>query len=499
MEKNELMEILSAPNPLSPAVIADLKEAANIYAGKPPWIDTKKGDKSTNLGIAVASKIARVVTTRSVVTVTSDKRIDDIYQQYIEPVLRQQLEKGAALGSMVMEPFYTEAKALLDENGNIVGFEGELKVGYYYPDNVIVDEWDSPIKPRRIRLFLTKRIEDFYYTLVKMQTYDETKKSVTIINRVFKNTSAPNPYTLDNLGEDMMLPEAVPVFSTIPESITFNNVEGCLLGIYITPIANNIDIYSPAGRPYTTVAMNALERVDVTAIYTDHETRLMRARLGIDATAWQSIEQAGSHGGNTGKELDENIRDLVMVMNPGDNKGLFEEFAPQMRERSYINIRQVNLQQTEDAIGFNHGTLSDPQTQARTATEVLITMAETITTKEENQKALEICIRQCCKAIQKWLYPTQEPTDIEINFEWGTYAPAAPADQLAQDLMLYRSGILPGYALNQTARNLSELEAKMLVNAARLEQGKPPLYDDDGNVISTVKELPPETVEGDLE
>ena len=98
----------------------------------------------------------------------------------------------------------------------------------------------------------------------------------------------------------------------------------------------------------------------------------------------------------------------------------------------------------EDQSGLARGTLSDANTEARTATELTILRNRTYTTIADNQQALERALREVVRAMDKYadLYNLAPAGEYEVSFDWDDSVIADTETQLQQRILMLNNGMM---------------------------------------------------------
>lgn len=242
-------------------MLNDLALAEAVYSNTPPWLNEESPPLvGSGIGALVASEIARLITIESSITV-SDSEINDVIQAYVMSNIRSEIEKGWALGGLILKPYYNNAVFELAQ-GKVIGIHGRLKVDFMYPSQFLIDDYDNSGVIYRIRFFTTAVQDHKYYTRVEEQNYDETTKELTITNTVYETVTSPTKYKWDNLGEKTVPLDLIERWRNIQPKMVFTNVEGALVGFFKPALANNSDINSPYGLSGLVRAAHAIRRAD---------------------------------------------------------------------------------------------------------------------------------------------------------------------------------------------------------------------------------------------
>ena len=122
----------------------------------------------------------------------------------------------------------------------------------------------------------------------------------------------------------------------------------------------------------------------------------------------------------------------------------YHVFAPTLRDSSLVAGLNQILMKIEDQSGLARGTLSDANTEARTATELTILRNRTYTTIADNQQALERALREVVRAMDKYadLYNLAPAGEYEVSFDWDDSVIADTETQLQQRLLMLNNGMM---------------------------------------------------------
>jgi len=473
-----IQALSAAPPQVSDKHIENLILAKNIYAGTPPWLnDTTPPMKPTGYGAIVSNEIARLVMTRSEIKI-EDEKINEIIQKRVVSKLQQYLEKGYALGGLIFKPFYSNANIEFanDENGKptnrVIGIEGTIKIIHHTPESFLIDEYDDAGDIQQIRFFSTVKIADNWYTKVELQRYDEATRTLTINNTVFETgNTAPTRFRWDNLGEKTVPLTSIPRWAKIHSVMTLEDVDGCLIGVYMPPVANNEDDYYINSMPPLVRARHALRFLDKIQFLIDWELDATRSRMLLDEMAIDGVIE--------NNVMPEELKSIIVKLHGRGDTNIYEVFSPAIRHEAFTKLNEMGKRWLEDVITFTHSQLSEKTGRTATATEILQNSEKTISTKQNNQTALGYAIEQLAYSIQAIIYPTKPKTHIAFEFVWGSLAIISNQDRVAQLLNRQRAGGLPQWRVNMLLDEVSEengkqwvydaLEEEIIVEKKRLE------------------------------
>ena len=127
----------------------------------------------------------------------------------------------------------------------------------------------------------------------------------------------------------------------------------------------------------------------------------------------------------------------------------------------------------EDQCGLSRGTISDANNvDARTATELKIVRQRSYATIADNQKALEVCLRDVVRAMDKYadLYGLAPEGDYEVSFEWDDSIVTDMSQQLEERLALMSAGVFSKQELRQWYFGETEAQAAAAIKKLQQEQ-----------------------------
>ena len=141
-------------------------------------------------------------------------------------------------------------------------------------------------------------------------------------------------------------------------------------------------------------------------------------------------------------KLNQRLFRAVDVSN-GD-KEMYSVFSPTLRDANFINGLNQIFQRIEDKCGLSRGTISDPDTAAKTATELRIMKQRSYATISDNQKALEHCLKEVIRAMNVYatIYGLTEDGEYEVSFEWDDSIITDTTQQLNERLLLVNADLM---------------------------------------------------------
>lgn len=449
--RDDAKKFLGADIAVSPEMSAALTLWSDMYANKAPWINADT--KSLNLPAAIAGEIAQSVTIELTISITGSERakyIQDTVNLRLLPKLREQIEKGAAKGGLMMKPYVSKNKVVIDFIQADMFFPVKFDADGDITDCVFVDQ---------------RVIGDKYYT--RLEYHSMTDSGCSIRNLAFRSS------TPDNLGSPVPLAEVDDWASLLPEA-TITNITRPLFAYFRYPLANNIDPTSPLGVSCYSRAVDLIKDAD--KLWSDllWEFESGQRALYADVIAFQRKDD-----GTPILPLKRLYRALNGSGNIDDNpEGLFHDWSPSLREQNYLNGLDAILKRIEYTCGLAYGTLSDPQSIDKTATEIKTSKQRTYATITSVQKALQNAIEQLLYAMDVWatLYNLAPKGAYSTAFDFDDSVIVDKDMQFQQDLRVVSQGIMSKVEFRMRNFGEDEKTARKMLDFVQEQQAQTDLF-----------------------
>lgn len=446
--------------PVSTEMITALDKWYNMYLNKAPWLKPNTV-KSLNLPAFICSEIARQIVLEMKWNITgkeNGKTTDDDGNDIMNPrakylktefercirVLRQKLEQGCAAGGMTIKPY---------PKGGHIYFDWTMDWSLY----PIAFDDDGNLADV---IFLDTYTEGkTVYTRLERHTLQpnndpKTPDSVKITQRAFKSNMK------DYIGTEISLKE-VPQWSGLAPEATVKASDGQMFGWYKVAAANNIDVDSPMGAAVFSKAVNTIQEADMQFSRILWEFEGSELAIDVDPTVLRPKKDAN------GKEVTPRLNErLFRGVDLGADE-TYKVFNPPIRDASLINGLNQILMRIEDQVGLARGVLSDPNTDARTATELLIVKQRSYATISDNQKALEVCLRDVVRAMDKYasLYELAPEGEYDVSFEWDDSIITDVSQQTQERLILVDKKLMGEEEFREWYFGETEAQAKAAIKA----------------------------------
>ena len=400
-----------------PAVSRKMQDNINLwwalYTNHPPW----ETECIRHLGLpgAIGAELSRNALTEFSVSVSGSARAEYINQQVqlAAAKLANNLQMGLCLGGVAMKP---------------------------YPDNgrILMDAFTTRFTPTRFDgtgkavggVFESRPVQQGKDWFIKLEYHDfqprEDGSSVYVVeNRAFRS------------GRDGGIGAQVPLASVrqwagMSERIEIGNLEGPLFAYFKPPSANSIEPSSPLGvSVYAGPTVDLIEQADRMWEKLFWEYDSAERKILIDRSA------AGA----------EQVRDRLFEYGSFSNPDFFQFLNPEIRDDPLYNGFQRILQRIEYNVGLAFGTISDPQSVERTATEILAAKQRQFVTGKGLQRALQETLDGLVYAMNALcdLYRLAPAGAYSTEYNWGDGVlddPETKRQDMALGLSLLNASII---------------------------------------------------------
>ena len=415
----------------------------SMYKDKSPWLDEHKGVYSLNLAKQICQSFQQQTLSEMETSITEPgvddetdedkddvidtraKFLNDVYQKRLIKNLPSAFEKALALGGMIIKPYMNNGQLYLDFN-----YQGEFYPISFDDDGNIID----------VAFFDQFVAGKYIYTKVERQTFSFEKKMLVIENKAFKAQLRKGDDEVEQeLGNEIPLSDISRWSGISEEPVTIDNVEKSLFGYFQVPLANNVDLKSPLGISIFSPAVNLIRRADEQFSRLDWEYKGGQLAIDVDPTAVSYSK--GYYG--TEMNMDDLQQRLYRRLDMGADD-TYQAWAPSLRDTNYISGLTVYTNKIEDILGLARGTLSQVESEARTATEIKLLKQRTYITISALQNALEQCLLDVVYAMNVFseLYNLSPSGEYDTNIDWKDSILTDTDTELEQKLNLQNAGIL---------------------------------------------------------
>lgn len=346
----DIKQALGVKLAITDDMIQSIEMWQKCFAGQAFWLSDSV--ISLRLEQAITREFANITLNEMTASVSNDK-LQKIFETATED-LNSELQSGLATGAMVIKPL------------------GGDKVQYISANAFVPIEFDARHRLVKVIFPEFKKIGDNYYTRLEYHSLDKDK-GLTITNTAYVSASE------GQLGREIPL-AAVDEWASLPNAVTYPAMLRPAFGYFRTPIKNTIDGSSCGVSVYAN-DINLIRKIDTQFGRLDWEFESGERAIHVDAAAFK---KEGT------EKLNKRLYKAVDV-DLGDNE-LFKDFSPAIRQSDITDGLNTYLRRLEFSVGLAYGDLSDPDTVAKTATEILSAKNRKYNTVSTIQKQLKYCL-----------------------------------------------------------------------------------------------------------
>ena len=375
--------------------------------------------------------------------------LNKTYKNKLLKQLRREIEYGIALGGLVIKPYVVMNKPVEAKSDS----DSELTLDASKLDKADI-EFDYVLANAFYPLafngsgdiveaaFIQKKV-DKDYTYSRLEHHKYNNHQVTVTNMAFRSTASVQ--SDNDLGQEISL-KSVPEWQDIQPVTVINNVDRLLFAYFKMPEANTIDIYSPLGVSGFDKAKKLIEDADIQYSRLLWEYEGGELAIDIDRDALRDYYTRDSQGNTVLKtgmgHLQQRLYRPVDLTAEGDT---YNQYAPQLRDSSYIQGLNTILMHIEDVTGLSRGTISEVNiAEARTATELKILKQRSYQANAEIQKAIQACLDDVIYVMDVLcdLYDITPKGEYEVSYEWDDSILVDVDTELGKRMTLMDKGIM---------------------------------------------------------
>jgi len=416
---------------------------ASMYRNAPSWVDNED-TFSLNLGATVASELSRAATSEMLLEIDGSPRAKWLQAQ-IQPIVddvRSDLEVGLALGGMVWKP--------VPDGKNIA--VSVIPADAFYPVR-----FDSSGEIKSAVFVEQRKIGKRIYT--KLESHDIADNGVyTVTNRAFESDN-PN-----QLGRPTPL-GVVADWAALEPVATVVGSDKLLFSYFKAPGGDPNDTGSPLGVSCYARAVELIEQADKMHSGFLWEFESGKRALYADVVAFKRTD-AG--------DLVLPDKRLYRALNGTSNVGegdLFKEWTPTLREQNFLNGLSALYRRIELACGLAYGTLSDPETVSRTATEIMGAKQRTYSTIRDIQRNLKAALERLIEVCDFYAtaYSLAPKGAYNMALEFDDSILVDKEAQMQTDRQAVNMGLMPKSIFLQRNYGLDEATALSWLQQQRAE------------------------------
>lgn len=387
----------------------------DIYEGHAPWVSEYV--EASETPAQVANEFARLTTLEMETEITGSKRaeyLNKVYKKFLN-ALDERLELGNALGGVYFKPYVS---------GN------QIYINSIIQGDFIPIAFDSDGNLTSVVFIDTFTQGKYIYSRLEWQRVEDEK--LIIVNKAFKTEDK------NTLGNEVNLTE-LDKWANIEEVTIIENMPKIFGGFYKVPKANHIDRKSPLGVSVYSRGLKELAKLDKQKSRLDWEYESGERKTYVDTLALN--ETRIENGKTINKKANINKR-LFKSLNV-NKEGFFEDYSPEIRDEAYLRGLDKYKKEVEFACDLSYGTISDPQSIEKTATEINSSKQKSYAVVKKMQRNTEKALNDLIESmdILCTLYKLAPAGDYDVSYKWDDSLVVDAETERQQDIRDVNLGI----------------------------------------------------------
>lgn len=404
----------------------------DMYLNQPYW--RGNGVRTMNLPAAIAHEFARLIMIENQIEITGSpfgEYLNTQFKNALKDNLKAKVEVYCALGGIAMKPYVSGDSILIDFT----------QADAFYPT-----DYDSNGTITGAVFVDAKRIGRYVYTRLEAHKFERNKavtddpgienedgtveqrlaNTYTVTNRAFRSEqlaySNKDEYDLTcqhPLSEEVPLAE-VPEWADLAPTTTIKDIEKPLFVYIRVPSANNVDKRSPLGASVYSKAVENIRDADEQYTESKFEFDALQAAIDADVSLFKM-----DHDGNPvlprGMERIYRHYDVESSVTGTTGKPFFEVTAPEFRDASLFNGLDHFLKIIEFLCELSFGTISDPNSVEKSATEIEASKQRSYSAVCSMQEAWDTGLKDLVysMSVLAELYGLAPVGEYDVNIMWG--------------------------------------------------------------------------------
>ena len=405
-----------------------------LYTNHPPWESCDV--RPLGLPGAIGRELARHALTEFSVAVSGSARAEYINRQMQLAAAKFgiDLELGLCLGGVCLKP---------------------------YPDNgrVLVDAFTTKFTPTRFDgtgkaiggVFESDPVRQGKDWFVKLEYHDlQTRKDgrtvYVVENKAFRSVSGGG-------ARERVPLDSVKAWAGLSEREELERLDGPLFAYFKPPSANSVEPSSSLGvSVYSGPTVDLILQADEQWQQLRREYKTGKRRMIIDKGVMDA------------SQADDEIYEYGVF----SSKDFFQFINPEIRDDPLYNGFQRILQRIEFNVGLAFGTISDPQSVEKTATEILAAKQRQFVTEKAIQAAFQSTLDDLIYAMDAWcdLARLAPAGTYSVDYNWGDGVlddPETKRQDMAMDMQRVSAGLMKPVAFVMKWDGVDEKTARKML------------------------------------
>lgn len=354
-----------------------------MYTNHPPWAN--RDVVPLGLPAAIARELARPALVEFSGAISGSQRadyLDECFQDAV-PSFEHALELGLALGGVALRPYLYRDKIRVDAS-SILAFQ---PTAYDEAGKCVGGVFRERVKSA-----------GKYYLRLEAHSFDG---DVYVIRNKAHESNQNS-----TAGREVPL-DTVPEWADIEPETRIEGLDRPLFAVFTPPLANNIETDSKVGvSVYSGAVAGLIKECDQQWERIWWEYKSGERKVFMERTA------------GSARDFTANRLYQLMATSSGD---LFREFSPEYRDEPLYRGLQTTLKLIEFQTGLAYGTLSDPQSVEKSATEVLGSKQRQYITESHIQRSFSDALDDLVYAMDAYttLYGLAPVGDYDLSLNFG--------------------------------------------------------------------------------
>jgi len=423
---------------VQPAASRKMEDNINLwwsmYINHPPWESCDV--RPLGLPGAIGRELARHALTEFSVAVSGSTRAEYINRQMQLAAAKFgiNLELGLCLGGVCLKPYPDNGRVLVDAfttKFTPTRFDGTGKaIGGVFESDPVRQGKDW---------FVKLEYHDF-------QTREDGSAVYVVENKAFRSGSG------GGIGAQVPL-AAVKEWADLSDREEIELLERPLFAYFKPPSANNIEPASALGvSVYSGPTADLIRQADEQWQQLRREYKTGKRRMLIDKAVMDA------------SQADDEIYEYGVF----SNKDFFQFINPEIRDDPLYNGFQRILQRIEFNVGLAFGTISDPQSVEKTATEIIAAKQRQFVTEKAIQTAFQSTLDDLIYAMDAWcdLARLAPAGAYSVDYNWGDGVlddPETKRQDMAMDMQRVSAGLMKPVAFVMKWDGVDEKTARKML------------------------------------
>jgi A118 family predicted phage portal protein len=421
---------------ISPKMAEDILFSESLYYNDIryiPWLRNAKTTRSLRLPSVLCREVANVVCSEFDLSVSGENARAEYLNNRAQSITRYMprwTEKALAMGNLAFKPF------TIGEDIYIKACE----LGDYVPLRIREDGTiDS------VAFVSTICRSDKWYTRIEYHHKEVDK--YTIENKAYFTEMRGG-----TIGAEIPL-DTVPEWADIYPMVELDSSYPMLFGIYKSPCANTVDKESMLGVSLYSQCYDLFKEVD--ELWESIQFEMKSGERRIFAPDGAYVKMGGER-----RRLSRFYQEVDM------EQELFKDFSPPFRNQFYSERLQEVFKRIEENSGLAYGTISDPLSVERTATEVKHSKERMQATVTAIQTELQYALQDTITAVNAVcdIYDIAPGSDYETVFTWDDSVIESRQEKSDRAMMEYQMGWIDEADYFMQTRGMTRDEADAYVD-----------------------------------